>query len=123
MTSPETTEATRGNTSIERLAAGEGDPFRAMTFEAYRRLLALEPVPRSPEQGDRRLVEPIRATGMGGNASFPPLVVDMFAGSGAIPWACVDREEPVSVVAAESGDVGWRILNARRACLEFDARR
>ncbi|MCG8462505.1 MAG: hypothetical protein MI919_39980, partial [Holophagales bacterium] len=59
MTSPETTEATRGNTSIERLAAGEGDPFRAMTFEAYRRLLALEPVPRSPEQGDRRLVEPI----------------------------------------------------------------
>lgn len=41
------------------LATPAGTELTAMTFPAYRHLLALEPAPRHPEQGDCRPVEPL----------------------------------------------------------------
>lgn len=34
-------------------------PLEDMTFPAYRKFLALRPMPRHPEQGDRRIVQPL----------------------------------------------------------------
>jgi GNAT superfamily N-acetyltransferase len=41
------------------MPADAGEAFRAMTFPAYRHLLALQPAPRHPEDGDTRLVQPL----------------------------------------------------------------
>ncbi len=49
-----------------RLTGDRAAPLAAMTFPAYRHLLALRPAPRHPAQGDRRLVQPIAIAAFGG---------------------------------------------------------
>lgn len=44
---------------IRRLSAAEAAAFAELTFPTYRRLLALEPTVRHPEQGDPRRIEAI----------------------------------------------------------------
>jgi GNAT superfamily N-acetyltransferase len=45
--------------SIEALDRGQASGLVRMTFPAYRHLLGLEPVPRHPDEGDFRPVQPI----------------------------------------------------------------
>lgn len=49
-----------------RLAAPVDPALSEMTFPAYRRLLALEPTVRHPEQGDPRAIEPVAVAALRG---------------------------------------------------------
>jgi GNAT superfamily N-acetyltransferase len=44
---------------LRLLSPGEAEAVADMTFPVYRHLLALEPAPRHPEQGDTKLAQPV----------------------------------------------------------------
>ncbi|MEM1178879.1 MAG: GNAT family N-acetyltransferase [Acidobacteriota bacterium] len=44
---------------VRLLDSSKVDAFRAMTYDAYKRLLSLETQERSPGEGDHRLIEPL----------------------------------------------------------------
>ncbi|MFN8058376.1 MAG: GNAT family N-acetyltransferase [Vicinamibacterales bacterium] len=50
------------------LTAGDSSAVQSMTFPAYRHMLALEPTPRHPEQGDRKVVQPVGQVAIHGDA-------------------------------------------------------
>ncbi len=76
-----------GHVECVRLRKGEGTPsaLAQMTFPAYRHLLALDPAPRHPGQGDRRLVQPLAIAAFGADAPVGLVLAEMGLGAGCVP--------------------------------------
>jgi len=80
-----------------RLTSETAPALAAMTFPAYRHLLSLRPSPRHPDQGDRRLVQPLAIAAFGGEVPLGLVLAE-------VPFEPGRPAEMLSLFVAP----GWR---------------
>jgi len=71
--------------TLRRLEPSMADVCTAMTFPAYRHLLALRPVSRHPEQGDEKLVQPIGVVAVAGTGILGLALAELPLGAEGAP--------------------------------------
>ncbi|HEY8550206.1 MAG TPA: GNAT family N-acetyltransferase [Vicinamibacterales bacterium] len=77
-----------------------------MTFPAYRKFLALQPAPRHPEQGDKRVVQPIGLVAWQGRTPVGLAIAEQ-------PFDAPEKVELLSlfvVADARNGGIGTRLV-------------